>query len=103
MSGPGPVPHWVRYRQRPKTVTKLMDRLKFAIRPKHRQFAQKGGPEGRLMMFRLTLTALLKHERIELNYHRADEARGYIERVRLCAETHPPTSNSLSPINYHFS
>lgn len=93
-----PTPHWVRFRPRPKTVTQLMDRLRFKIQPKHRKFAQKGGPEkGRLLMLRQTVTALLKHERLELNYHRADETRGYAERVRFCAETYPPTSYSLSP------
>jgi len=39
------------------------------------------GPAGRLKALRATVTALLKYERIELYYNRADEARGYAERV----------------------
>jgi large subunit ribosomal protein L17 len=36
---------------------------------------------GRLKMMRHTVTALCRHERIELNYHRADEVRPYAERL----------------------
>lgn len=39
------------------------------------------GPEGRLKKLRATVTALVKYERVELQYPRADEARGYAERV----------------------
>ncbi len=34
-------------------------------------------------MMRQTVTALFKYERIELLYCRADEARGYAERVNI--------------------
>jgi large subunit ribosomal protein L17 len=63
-------------------VTKLMSQLKFAIRPRYRTLKNPDGPEGRLMKLRKTVTALFKYERLEMNYQRADEARGYAERVR---------------------
>lgn len=62
-------------------VTKLVSRLRVAIKAEPRGFANRGGPDGKFLLFRKTLTALIKYERIELNYHRADEARGYVERV----------------------
>lgn len=62
-------------------VTKLMSQLKFPIAPRHRRMKNPGGPEGRLLKLRQTVTALFKFERIELMYNRADEARGYAERV----------------------
>lgn len=88
---------WQRFKLHQADVTKLMDGLKFAIKPKPRKFAHPAGPEGRLMKFRLTLTALLKHERIELNYHRADEARGYIERVRFHFQNNSTNINLINP------
>ncbi|XP_075162405.1 mitochondrial ribosomal protein L17 [Haematobia irritans] len=60
-------------------VTKLMSQLKFAVRPAKRHLKNPDGPEGRLLKLRKTVTALVKHERIELFYNRADEARGYAE------------------------
>lgn len=62
-------------------VTKLMSQLRFAILPKHRRTKNRLGPEGRLLKMRKTVTALFKYERLEMNYNRADEARGYAERV----------------------
>lgn len=62
-------------------VAKLISQLKFKIKPKHRKFACPKGPEERLNKMRKTVTALIKHERIELNSNRADESRGYAERV----------------------
>ena len=62
-------------------VTKLMSQLKFAIKPTHRRLKNIDGPEGRLLKLRKTVTALFKFERLEMNYNRADEARGYAERV----------------------
>lgn len=64
-------------------VTKLMSQLRVAIPAKPRKLRNYAGPEGRLLKLRKTVTALVKHERIELNYDRAHEARGYIERVKL--------------------
>ncbi|XP_065075837.1 large ribosomal subunit protein bL17m-like [Ochlerotatus camptorhynchus] len=52
-------------------VAKLMSQLKVAIRPRHRNLKNIDGPEGRLDKLRKTVTALIKHERIELNYQRA--------------------------------
>lgn len=63
-------------------VTKLMSQLRIAVRPNKRHLKNVDGPEGRLLKLRKTVTALVKHERIELFYNRADEARGYAELVR---------------------
>lgn len=63
-------------------VTKLMSQLRFAIRPNKRNLRNPQGPEGRLLKLRKTVTALVKHERIELFHNRADEARGYMELVK---------------------
>ena len=62
-------------------VTKLMSQLRIAINPTARKLRNVNGLEGRLQKIRKTVTALIKHERIELNYNRANEARGYVERV----------------------
>ncbi|EDS32952.1 39S ribosomal protein L17, mitochondrial [Culex quinquefasciatus] len=76
-------------------VAKLMSQLRIAIRPRHRNIKNVDGPEGRLDKLRKTVTALVKHERIELNYQRADEARGYAERLISDAirygDCHKPT------------
>lgn len=63
-------------------LSKLVSALKIVVKPKHRLFSTPEGPAGRLKKMRATVTALVKYERIELNYPRADEARGYAERVR---------------------
>ncbi|TDG53234.1 hypothetical protein AWZ03_000049 [Drosophila navojoa] len=60
-------------------VSKLMSQLRIAVRPTKRNLKNPDGPEGRLLKLRKTVTALVKHERIELYYNRADEARGYAE------------------------
>uniref|UniRef100_A0A069DWW4 Large ribosomal subunit protein bL17m n=1 Tax=Panstrongylus megistus TaxID=65343 RepID=A0A069DWW4_9HEMI len=62
-------------------VSKLVSKLKINIKPRHRNLKNPEGPEGRLDKLRKTVTGLIKHERIELNYNRADEARGYAERL----------------------
>lgn len=62
-------------------VTKLMSQLKFAIKPRHRTMKNPEGPEGRLHKLRQSVTALIKYERLEMMYNRADETRGYAERV----------------------
>lgn len=62
-------------------VTKLMSRLRIKYGPVKRRLKNIEGPEGRLKKIRKTLTALIKHERIELNFNRADETRGYVERL----------------------
>lgn len=63
-------------------IRKLIPALRVAIQPRQRKFRNPDGPEGRLNKMRATVTELVKNERIELNYNRADEARGYTERVR---------------------
>lgn len=62
-------------------VSKLMSQLKIAVVPHARKLRNVDGPEGRLRKIRKTVTALVKHERLEMNYNRADETRGYVERV----------------------
>lgn len=64
-------------------IRKLIPALRVAIQSRHRKFRNPDGPEGRLNKMRSTVTELVKNERIELYYNRADEARGYTERVRL--------------------
>lgn len=75
-------------------VSKLVSQLRIAVNARHRNLKNPAGPEGRLLKLRKTVTALIKHERIELNYNRADEARGYAERVTL-HELNIPKTNSL--------
>lgn len=62
-------------------VTNLVSKLRFKILPRHRNFKTPEGPPGRLRRMSETVTALIKYERIELNYPMSDEARGYAERV----------------------
>lgn len=62
-------------------VSKLVSQLRIKVNPRLRKFRNPKGPEERLNKLRKTVTALVKHERIELNYPRADEARMYAERV----------------------
>lgn len=64
-------------------VSKLISQLRIAVRPNKRNLKNPDGPEGRLLKLRKTVTALVKHERIELYYNRADEARGYAELVSV--------------------
>lgn len=78
---------WKNFKLEQADVTKLVSRLRFGIKPKARKISNPDGSEGRLMIFRKTCTALIKHERIELNYQRADETRGYIERVNICSQS----------------
>lgn len=62
-------------------LSKLVSALRIAVKPRHRNLATPEGPAGRLRRLKATVTALVKYERIELYYPRADEARGYAERV----------------------
>ena len=64
-------------------VSKLMSQLRIAVKPHVKKLRNPEGPEGRLKKLRKTVNALIKHERIELNYPRADEARQYAERVSV--------------------
>lgn len=58
-----------------------MSRLRINYLSRHRNLKQIDGPEGRINKLRKTVTGLIKNERIELNFARADEARGYAERL----------------------
>lgn len=62
-------------------IGKLVSRLRFKIQPQRRKMQDSKGPMGRLERLRESVTALIKYERIELYYPRADESRGYAERV----------------------
>lgn len=76
-------------------LTQLVSRLPLRILPKPKKFRNVEGLYGRLKIMRKTVTALVRHERIELNYPRADEARPYAERLISEAlrygDTHRPT------------
>ncbi|XP_068630250.1 large ribosomal subunit protein bL17m [Battus philenor] len=69
-------------------VAKLVSKLRIKVAPEPRRLRNLKGPEGRLDKLRKTVTALIKYERIELNYNRGDEARQYAERLITEAITH---------------
>lgn len=62
-------------------IEKLVSKLRYNVKSR-RQFRNPEGPLGRLRKFQKTLTALIKYERLELNYSRADETRGYVDQAR---------------------
>lgn len=62
-------------------VSKLVSQLRIKVNPTYRRLKNSEGPKGRLDKLKKTVTALIKYERLELNYNRADEARGYAERL----------------------
>lgn len=62
-------------------VNKLVSQLRIKVDAHVKRLRNPQGPEGRLHRLRQIVTGLFKHERIELNYPSADEARGYAERV----------------------
>lgn len=64
-------------------VTKLVSALKFPIRGRHRNLKNRDGSEGRLFQLRKIVTAVFKYERLETTYVKAEEARGYADRVRI--------------------
>ncbi|XP_055942230.1 39S ribosomal protein L17, mitochondrial-like [Argiope bruennichi] len=76
-------------------IAKLIPRLKYNVKPRHRNLKQPLGPEGRINKMKKTLSALFKYERIELFLPRCDEVRGYAERLITEAirhgDQHPPT------------
>ncbi|CAD6234265.1 GSCOCG00007700001-RA-CDS [Cotesia congregata] len=71
-------------------VNNLVSRLNYKVQDK-RRLKSFDGPEGRVRKIQKTLTALLKYERIELYYNRADEVRGYADRLISEAIRHGPT------------
>lgn len=71
-------------------VEKLMSQVKYKV-GRARRLRNIDGPEGRLRKIQKTLTALIKYERIELFYPRADETRGYVECLISEAIRHGPT------------
>ncbi|XP_043278500.1 39S ribosomal protein L17, mitochondrial [Venturia canescens] len=72
-------------------ISHLVSKLKYKPQDKPRKLRNIDGPAGRIRKIQKTLTALLKYERIELNYRRADEVRGYAERLISEAIRHGPT------------
>uniref|UniRef100_A0ABD2WZN4 Large ribosomal subunit protein bL17m n=1 Tax=Trichogramma kaykai TaxID=54128 RepID=A0ABD2WZN4_9HYME len=60
-------------------ILNLVAKLKHTNNIKPRKLKNYRGPEGRIAMLQKSLTALLKYERIELNFNRADETRAYAE------------------------
>lgn len=70
-------------------VENLVSKLKYNVKPR-RKLKNSDGPQGRIRKIQKTLTALVKYERIELNYGRADETRGYVERLISEAVRHGP-------------
>ncbi|KAJ8720199.1 hypothetical protein PYW07_012242 [Mythimna separata] len=81
-------------------VSKLVSKLRINVLPKHRNLNNPKGPEGRIDKLRKTVTGLIKFERIELNYNRADEARQYAERLISEAirhgDCHKPTMDTAN-------
>ena len=61
--------------------------FQFAIRPRPYHLKKLEGlgtgPTGRIQNLRRCVTALVRHERLELVYSRAIETREYTERVRI--------------------
>lgn len=65
-------------------VKNIFPKLKYNLNnDKHRRLRNAEGPAGRIKKIQKTLTALLKYERLEVNYNRADETRGYVELVSI--------------------
>uniref|UniRef100_A0A131XGM2 Large ribosomal subunit protein bL17m n=1 Tax=Hyalomma excavatum TaxID=257692 RepID=A0A131XGM2_9ACAR len=62
-------------------ATRLIPALRHFVKHRHRNLSSPQKQLGRVEKIRETLTALFKHERIELNHPRADEVRGYAERL----------------------
>ncbi|KAK6642267.1 hypothetical protein RUM44_013990 [Polyplax serrata] len=61
-------------------ASRLVSKLRYNLKDR-RKLSNIKGPQGRHDKIRKTVTALLKYERIELNYNSADESRGYAERL----------------------
>ncbi|XP_066146674.1 large ribosomal subunit protein bL17m [Euwallacea fornicatus] len=76
-------------------VSKLVSQLRIQCPSRLRKFRNPKGPEERLNKMRKTVTALVKHERLELNFPRGHEARMYAERLISDAirygDCHTPT------------
>ncbi|KAF0310732.1 39S ribosomal protein L17, mitochondrial [Amphibalanus amphitrite] len=60
---------------------RLIPQLRIPVQPKYRPLRNVEGSYGRLKNLRSTVTALVRDERVEMQYIRLDEARGYAERV----------------------
>ncbi|KAH0946584.1 hypothetical protein HN011_009969 [Eciton burchellii] len=81
-------------------VEKLVSKLKYNVKPR-RKLRNLDGPEGRLRKIQKTVTALIKYERIELNYPRADESRGYAERlIHEAIRNGPMHKETMEMANY---
>ncbi|XP_043207402.1 39S ribosomal protein L17, mitochondrial-like [Amphibalanus amphitrite] len=60
---------------------RLIPQLRIPVQPKYRPLRNVEGSYGRLKNLRSTVTALVRDERVEMQYIRLDEARGYAERL----------------------
>lgn len=78
-------------------LAQLVSKLRIKIQPVYRKMQNAEGPVGRIKMMRKSVTALVKYERLEMTYFRADESRGYAERLISEAvrhgDCHRPTMN----------
>ncbi|XP_075211394.1 mitochondrial ribosomal protein L17 [Lycorma delicatula] len=82
-------------------VGKLVSQLRIKVDAHVKKVKNPQGPEGRLHRLRQIVTGLFKHERIELLYTRADEARGYAERLISDAIRHGDThEETMDMANY---
>lgn len=70
-------------------ITHLVSKLRINVKPFQKKLKNVGSPEGRINKLREIVNALFKYERLELHYTRADEARGYAERVSFRSKSHP--------------
>lgn len=62
-------------------VDRLLAKMNYKMMKIPRLMKQPKGPQGRLLMMQKTTTLVVKHERVEANYNRLDECRGYIEQL----------------------
>ncbi|KAG1675000.1 39S ribosomal protein L17, mitochondrial [Nymphon striatum] len=62
-------------------ITRLVPKLRIKIKHEPRNYANPGGPLGRLKIMRRVLNGLIEHERVEMAYIKASETRGYAERL----------------------
>jgi hypothetical protein len=76
---------WYNFVSSTKNKMSVPRALKFRFQPTPRKLKMTlgfgSGPEGRIMRLRQVVTAMVRFERLEMSSPRADEARGYLERV----------------------
>ncbi|XP_014670453.1 PREDICTED: 39S ribosomal protein L17, mitochondrial-like [Priapulus caudatus] len=76
-------------------------RLKFQILPKIRNLSTPEGPLGRIKQLQKLVGAIIQYERIESQWSRADEARGYVERlIQEAVQNGPNHKPTMELANY---